>query len=137
MSLHSAFCFFFFQNIYKSICSITLMFNSLRPHGLQHAQASLSFPISLLFKLMFIEKVMPSIHFILCHHLLFLHSIFLRIKVFSNEYTLHLRWPKYCCFSFSISSSNEHSGQISFRIDWFDILAVQWTLNIKKYFHPN
>ena len=67
-------------------------------------------------------------YLILCHPLLFLPSIFSSIRVFSNELALRVRWPKYCSFSFSISSSNEYSGLISFRIDWFDLLAVQGTL---------
>ena len=71
---------------------------------------------------------MPSNHFFLCHLLLLLPSIFPRIRVFSNESVLRIRWPKYWSFSFSISPSNEFSGLISFRIDWFDLLAVQGTL---------
>ena len=82
-----------------------------------------------LLKLMSIELVMPSNHLILCHPLLFLSSVFLSIRVFSNESALHFRWPKYWSFSFSISPSNEYSGLISFRIDWFDLLTVQGTLN--------
>ena len=77
---------------------------------------------------MFIESVMPSTHLILCHPLLLPLSIFPSITVFSNESVLHIRWPKYWSFSFSISPSNEYSGLISFRIDWFDLLAVQGTL---------
>ena len=79
-------------------------------------------------KLMSIESVMPSNHLILCHHLLLQPSIFPSIRVFSNESALHIRWPKYWSFSFNISPSNEHSGLISFRMDWLDILAVQGTL---------
>ena len=75
---------------------------------------------------MSIDSVMPTNHLILCHPLLLLPSIFPSIRVFSNESALHIRWPKYC--SFSISSSNEYSGLISFRIDWLDLLAVQGTL---------
>ena len=88
-------------------------------------QASLSFtlPQSLL-KPMSIKLVMPSNHLILCHPLLLLPSIFPSIRVFSNELALHIRWPKYWSFSFSISPSNEYSGLISFRINWFDLLAV-------------
>ena len=71
---------------------------------------------------------MPSNHLILCHPLLLLPSIFLSIRVFSNESALHLRWPKYWSFSFSISPSNEHPRLISFRMDWLDLLAVQGTL---------
>ena len=90
-------------------------------------QASLSFTVSQsLLKLMSIESVMPSNH--LCHSLLLLSSIFPSISVFSNESALCIRWPKYWSFSFSISPSNEYSGLISFRIDWFDLLAVQGTL---------
>ena len=77
---------------------------------------------------MSIESVMPSNYLILCHPLLLLPSIFLSIKVFSKESVLCIRWPKYWSFSFSISPSNEYSGLISFRIDWFDLLAVQRVL---------
>ena len=91
-------------------------------------QASLSFTISQsLLKLMSIESVMPSNHLILCHSLL-LPSIFPGIKVFSTESALHVMWPKYWSFSFSVSPSNEYSGLISFRIDWLDLLADQGTL---------
>ena len=79
-------------------------------------------------KLMSIELVMPSNHLILCHPLLLLPSIFSSIRVFSNESVLHMRWPTYRSFSFSISPSNEYSGLISFRMDWLDLLAVQGTL---------
>ena len=75
-----------------------------------------------------IESVMPSNYLILCHPLLFLPSILPSIMVFSNESTLHIRWPKYWSFSFNISPSNEHTGLISFRMDWLDLLAVQGTL---------
>ena len=89
-------------------------------------QASLSITISQsLLKFMAIESVMPSNHLILCCPLLFLPSIFPRIRVFSNESALCIRWLKYWSFSFSISPSNEYSGLISFRIDWLDLLAVQ------------
>ena len=77
---------------------------------------------------MSIESVMRSNHLILCLPLLLLPSIFPSIRVFFNESTLRIRWLKYWCFSFSISPSNEYSGLISFRIDWFDLLAVQGTL---------
>ena len=92
-------------------------------------QASLSFtsPWSLL-KLMFIELVMVSNHLILCRPLLRLSSIFSSIRVFSNELALLIRWPEYWCFNFSISPSNEYSGPVSFRIDWFDLLTFQGTL---------
>ena len=77
---------------------------------------------------MSIKSVMPSNHLILCRPLLLLTSVFPSIRVFSEESVLHMRWPKYWSFSFSISPSNEHPGLISFRIDWFDLLAVQGTL---------
>ena len=92
-------------------------------------QASLSFTTSQsLLKLMSAESVMPSNHIILCYPLLLLSSIFPSLKVFSNASTLCIRWLKYWSFSFSISPSNEYSGSISFRIDCFDLLAVQGTL---------
>ena len=81
-----------------------------------------------LLKLMSIESVMPSNHLILCHPFPLPPSIFPSIRVFSSESVLHIKWPKYWSFSFSISPSNEYSGYISFRIDWFDLLAVQGTL---------
>ena len=81
-----------------------------------------------LLRLMSIESVMPSNHLILCHPLLPSPSIFPSIRVYSNEWALRIRWPKYWSFSFSISPSNEYSGLISFRIDWFDLLAVPGTL---------
>ena len=88
-------------------------------------------------KLMSIESVMPSNHLILCHPLLLLPSIFPSIKVFSNESVLHIKWPKYWSFSFSISSSNEYSGLISFRMDWLDLLAVQRTLKSLLQHHSS
>ena len=92
-------------------------------------QASLSTTKSWsLLKLLFIELVMPSNRLILCHPLLLLPSIFLSIRVFYNESALPIRWPTYWGFIFNISPSNEYSGLISFRIDWFDLLAVQGTL---------
>ena len=81
-----------------------------------------------LLKLMSIESVMPSNYLILCCPLLLLPSLFPSIRAFSSELDLHIRWPKYCIFSFSISPSNEHSGLISFRMDWLDLLAFQGTL---------
>ena len=92
-------------------------------------QASLSITNSpSLPKPMSIESVMPSNYLILCHPLLLLPSIFPSIRIFSNESVLHIRWPKYWSFSFNISPSTEHSGLISFRMDWLDLLAVQGTL---------
>ena len=89
-----------------------------------------------LLKLMFIESVMPSNHLILCHPLL-LPSIFPSIRVFSDESVLHIRWPKYWSLSFNISPSSVHSGLISFRMDWFDLLAVQWTLKSPLQHHSS
>ena len=92
-------------------------------------QTSLSITNSrYLLKLTSIESVMPSKHLILCHPLLLLPSIFPSLRVFSKQSLLCIKWPKYCSSSFSIGPSNEHSGLISFRIDWFDLLAVQGTL---------
>ena len=90
-----------------------------------------------LLKLMFIESVMPSNHLILCRPLLLLPSIFPSIRVFSNESVLHIRWPKYWSFSFSVSPSNEYSGLISFRMDWLDLLAVQGTLKSLLQHHSS
>ena len=91
-----------------------------------------SFPVhhhsQSLLKLMSIESVMPSNRLILCRPLLLLPSIFPSIRIFSNGSAFHIRWPKYWSFSFSINPSSEYSGLISFRIDWFDLLAVQGTL---------
>ena len=88
----------------------------------------MSFTISQsLLKLMAIESVIPSNHLILCRPLLLLPSIFPSSRVFSSESVLHIRWPKYWSFSFSLSPSNEYSGLISFRIDWLDLLVVQGT----------
>ena len=86
---------------------------------------------------MSIESVMPSNHFILCHPLLLLPSSFPSIRVFSNESALHIRWPKYWSFSFSISPSSEHPGLVSFRLDWLDLLAVQGTLKSLLQHHSS
>ena len=101
-------------------------------------QASLSITNSQsLFKLMSIESLMPSNYLILCRPLLLLPSIFPRIRVFSNESVLHIRWPKCWSFSFNISPSNEYSGLISFRMDWFDLLAVQGILKNLLQYHSS
>ena len=101
-------------------------------------QASLSITNSQsLLKLMSIESVMPSSHLIFCHPLLLLPSIFPSIRVFSNESVLPIRWPKCWSFSFSISPSNEYSGLISFRIDWFNLLVVQGTLKSLLQHHSS
>ena len=101
-------------------------------------QASLSITNSRsLLKLMPNELVMPSSHLILCHPLLLLPSIPPSIRVFSNQSTLHIRWPKYWSFSFSISLSNEHPGLISSRMDWLDLLVVQGTLKSLLQHHSS
>ena len=101
-------------------------------------QASLTITNSRsLFKLMSIESVMSSNHFILCHPLLLPPSILPSIRVFSKESFLCIRWPKYWSFSFNINPSNEHSGLISFRVDWLDLLAVQRTLNSLLQHHSS
>ena len=110
-------------------CSVAQSCSILATPWTAACQASLSFTISQsLLKFMSIESVMPSNHLILCHRLLLLPSIFPSIRVFAKETALCIRWPKYWSFSFSISPSDEYSGLISFRIDWFDLLAVQGTL---------
>ena len=99
------------------------------------------FPVHLqlleLLTLMYIELVMPSNHLILCHSLLLLPSIFPSIRVFSNESVLHIRWPKYWSFSFSISPSDKYSGLISFRMDRLDLLVVQGTLKSLLQHHSS
>ena len=92
-------------------------------------------PVHHQLKLMSIESVIPSNHLVLCHPLLLPPSIFPSIRVFSNESALCIRWPKYWSFSFSISLSNEHSGLLSFRMDWLDLLAVQETLKCLLQHH--
>ena len=110
---------------------------SVTPWTAAH-QASLSITNSWsLLKLMSIESVIPSNHLILCHPLFFLPSIFPSIRVFSNESPLPIRWPKYWSFSFNTSPSNEHSGLISFRMDWLDLLAVQGTLKSLLQHHSS
>ena len=109
-------------------CSVTQLCPTLWTPWTTAHQASLFFTISQsLFKLMSVESVMPSNHLILCHPLL-LPSTFPSIRVFSSELALCIKWPKYWSFSFSISPSNEYSRWVSFRIGWFDLLAVQETL---------
>ena len=110
-------------------CSVVS--TSLRPYGLQHARLPCPSPTpQSLLKLMSIMLEMPSNHLILSHPLILLPSIFPSIRVFFKESVLHIRWPKYWSFSFSISPSKEYSGLISFRVDWFDLLAVQGTLKV-------
>ena len=117
--------------------SCSVMSNSVIPWTAA-GQASLSITNSQsLLKLMSIESVMPSNILILCHLLLLLSSIFPSIRVFSSESVLRMRWPKYWSFSFSISPSNEYSGLIFFRMDWFDLLAVQGTLKSLLQHHSS
>ena len=117
--------------------SRSVMSNSFATPWTAARQASLSIAISWsLLKLMSIESVMPSNH-LLYYPLLFLPSIFPSIKVFSNESVPHIRWPKYWSFSFNICPSNEHSGLLSFRMDWLDLLAFQGTLKSLLQHHSS
>ena len=115
--------------------SHSVMSDSLWPHGLQHSRLPWPSPTPL--KLISFELVMSPNHLILCHPLLLPPSIFPSITVFSNESVLHIRWPKYWSFSFSISPSNEYSRLISFRMDWFGFLAVQGTLKSLLQHHSS
>ena len=108
--------------------SCSVMSDSLRPHESQHARPPCPSNSRSSLRCTSIESVMPSSHLILCCPLLLLPPIPPNIKVFSNESTLRMKWPKYWSFSCSISPSNEHPGLISFRMDWLDLLAVQGTL---------
>ena len=116
------------MNNENSLYSVSVQFNcsvmsdSVTPWTAAH-QTSLSITNSSLLKLLFIESVIPSNRFILFRPLLLLPSSFPSIRVFSSESALHIRWPKYCNFSFRITPSNEYSGLLSFRVDWFDLLA--------------
>ena len=133
--------------LHITLCRYVLQFNSVQ--SLSHVQlfvtpwttghqASLSITNSQSSpKLMSIELVMPSNHLILCHPLLLLPSIFPSIRVFSNESALRIRWPKHWSFSITISPSNEHSGLISFRMDWLDLHAVQGTLKSLLQHHSS
>ena len=107
--------------------SCSVMSDSLRPHGLQHARPPCPSPTSGVYSNSNFESVMPSNHLILPHPLLPLPSVFLSVRFFSHESPLHIWWPKYWSFSFSISSSSEYSRLISCRMDWLDLLAVQDT----------
>ena len=115
------------------------MFYSLQPHGLQHARLPCTSPTprACSNSCPSIESVMLSNHLILCHPLLLLPSVFPSIRVFSNESVFHIRWPKYWSLSFSISPFNEYLGLIFFRIDWFDLLAVQGTLKGLLQYHSS
>ena len=126
-----------------AVCSLvqfsrSAVSDSLRPHESQHARLPCSSPTPRVSSdSMSIELVMPSSHLILCRSLVLLPLIPPSIRVFSNESTLHMRWPKYWNFSFSISPSNEHPGLISFRMDWLDLLAVQGTLKSLLQHHSS
>ena len=121
----------------RSVQSLSCVQRFANPRTTAH-QGSLPLTISQsLLKLMSIMSVMPSNHLILCCPLLLPPSIFTSIRVFWNESILRIRWPKYWSFSFSISPSNEYSGLISFRIDWFDLLAVQRTLKSLLQHHSS
>ena len=121
----------------RSVQSLSCVQRFANPWTTAH-QGSLPLTISQsLLKLMSIMSVMPSNHLILCCPLLLPPSIFTSIRVFWNESILRIRWPKYWSFSFSISPSNEYSGLISFRIDWFDLLAVQRTLKSLLQHHSS
>ena len=118
--------------------SRSVVSHSLRPHGLQHARLLCPLPTpKVCSNSRPLQSVMPSNHLILCHPLLLLPSIFPSIRVFSSESALCIRWPEYCSFSFNISPSNEYSGLISFRIDWFNLLAVQGTLKSLLQHHSS
>ena len=124
--------------MYSFQFSCSAMSNSLRPHGLQHARPPCpSQTPRVLLKLMSIELVMPSNNLILCHPLLLLPPTPPQIRVFSNESTVHMRWPKYWSFSFNISPSNLYSRLISFRMDGLDLLAVQGTLKSLLQHHSS
>ena len=139
------------MSLFKETSSVQLlsMYDSLRSHGLQHARlpwcgswSSLVWSShhqlpELAQTHVHLKLVMPSNHLILCHSLLLLPITFPSIRVFSNESALHIRWPKYWSFSFSINPSNEYSGKISFRMDWLDLLAVQGTLKSLLQHHSS
>ena len=118
--------------------SRSVLFNCLWPHEAHHARPPCPSPTPRVY-LEFIMSIelMPSNHLILCYPFLLLPSIFPNIRVFSNESALHIRWPKYWSFSFNISPSNEHPGLISFRMDWFDLFAVQETLKSLLQHHSS
>ena len=125
------------ESIFSSVQSLSHVWLFATPWTAA-CQASLSITNSLsLLRLMSIELLMPFNHLILCHPLLFPPSIFPSIRVFSNESTLRIRWPKYRSFSFNISPSNGYSGLISFRMDWLDLLALQGTLKSLLQHHSS
>ena len=117
--------------------SSSVVSDSLRPHDRSTPGLPVHHQLPGSLKLMSIESVMPSSHLILCHPLLLLPSIPPSIRIFSNESTLRMRWPKYWSFSFSIIPSKEYPGLISFRMDWLDLLAVQGTLKSLLHMYIN
>ena len=125
--------------LWKSVSNFShsVVFDALWSHELQHARLPCPSPTPGACSAQVHQVVMPSNHLILCQPLLFLLSIFPSIRVFSKESVLLIRWPKYWSFSFSISSSNEYSGLISFRMDWLDLLAVQGTLKSLLQHHSS
>ena len=126
-----------FRNQFSSVQSLSRVWLFVTPWTAAH-QASLSITNSQSSpKLMSIQSAMPSSHFIYCCLLLLLPPIPPSIRVFSNESTLHIKWPKYWSFSFSVSPSNEHPGLISYRMDWLDLLAVQGTLKSLLQHHSS
>ena len=117
--------------------SRSVMSDSLRPHELQHSRPLCSSPTHRVHSDTYIESVMTSSHLILCHPLLLPPSIFPRVRVFSSDSALHIRWPKDWSFSFNISPSNEHPGLISFTMDWLDLLAAQGALKSLLQHHSS
>ena len=130
---------FFWEHFQFSLVqfSHSVASDSLWPHELQHASPPCHHQLPEFTQTHAIEPVMPSNHLILCCPLFLLPSIFPSLRVFSNESALLIRWPKYWSFSFNISPSNEYSGLISFRIDWFSLLAVQGTLKSLLQHHSS
>ena len=124
-------------NIYMFQFSCSVVSDCLRPHESQHARPPCPSPTPGVHSVTSIESVMPSSHFILCRPLLLLPLIPPRIRVFSNQLALHIRWPKYWSFSFSIIPSKEIPGLISFRMDWLDLLAVQGILKSLLQHHSS
>ena len=123
---------YWFNMIKTLLFSHSIVSKSLLSHGLQYARLPCPSPSPEA-----CSNSCPSNHLILCHPLLILPSIFPSIRVFSKESTLHIRWPKHWSFSFSISPSNEYLGLVSFRTDWFGLLAVQGTLNSLLQHHSS
>ena len=125
------------KHVFSVQFSSSVVSDSLRPHEPQHARPPCPSPTPGVHPNPCPSSLMPSSHLILCHPLLLLPPIPPSIRVFSNESTLRIRWPKYWSVSFSISPSNEHPGLISFRMDWVDLLAVQGTLKSLLQHHSS